>query len=70
MKPKYSKEQVTQLLLDTAAALKADPAFNLTEEEMAALNASYEHLCAMREEIVALGIVPPVDQWKEMNPNL
>ena len=41
-----------------------------TEEELAALQASYEHLCAMREEIVALGIVPPVDQWKEMNPNL
>lgn len=38
MKPKYSKEQVTQLLLDTAAALKADPAFNLTEEAMAALD--------------------------------
>ena len=38
MKPKYSKEQVTQLLLDTAAVLKADPAFNLTEEEMAALD--------------------------------
>ena len=41
-----------------------------TEEELASLQASYEHLCAMREEIVALGIVPPVDQWKEMNPNL
>ena len=38
MKPKYSKEQVTQLLLDTAAALKADPALHLTEEEMAALD--------------------------------
>ncbi|MCF0177378.1 MAG: malate dehydrogenase [Bacteroidales bacterium] len=41
-----------------------------TDEEMAALQASYEHLCNMREEIVSLGIVPPVSEWKEMNPNL
>ena len=41
-----------------------------TPEEMAELQASYAHLCKRRDEIVELGIVPPVDQWKEMNPNL
>ena len=41
-----------------------------TAEEMAALKASYEHLCKMRDEIVSLGIVPPVAEWKGMNPNL
>ena len=41
-----------------------------TEEEMAALASSYEHLQKMREEIIALGIIPPVEEWKEMNPNL
>ena len=41
-----------------------------TESEMAALQSSYEHLCKMRDEIVDLGIVPPVNEWKEMNPNL
>ncbi len=41
-----------------------------TEEEMASLAKSYEHLCKMRDEIVELGIVPPVAEWKEMNPNL
>lgn len=41
-----------------------------TADEMASLRASYAHLCKMRDEIVALGIVPPVEQWKEMNPNL
>ena len=41
-----------------------------TEEEMAALDASYEHLVKMREEIVSLGIVPPVADWKKENPNL
>ena len=41
-----------------------------TAEEMAALKASYEHLCKMRDEIVTLGIVPPVEDWKKVNPNL
>ena len=41
-----------------------------TPEEMAGLQSSYEHLCKMREEIITLGIIPPVEQWKEDNPNL
>ena len=41
-----------------------------TPEEMAALDASYQHLCQMRDEIVALGIVPPVADWAKENPNL
>ena len=41
-----------------------------TPEEMAALQASYEHLCKMREEIIGLGIVPPVADWKSENANL
>ena len=41
-----------------------------TEEELAALNKSYEHLCKMRDEIIALGIIPEVSEWTKMNPNL
>ena len=41
-----------------------------TPEEMAALQASYEHLVKMRDEIVSLGIVPPVADWTKENPNL
>ena len=41
-----------------------------TAEEMSALKASYEHLCKMRDEIISLGIVPPVSEWKKANPNL
>jgi len=41
-----------------------------TEAEMADLRKSYEHLCNMREEIIALGIVPPVADWKKDNVNL
>ena len=41
-----------------------------TEEEMAALEASYQHLCKMRDEIIDLNIIPPVSEWKSLNPNL
>ena len=41
-----------------------------TAEEMAALEASYEHLCKMRDELVTLEIIPPVAEWGKMNPNL
>ena len=41
-----------------------------TAEEMAALDASYAHLCKMRDELVTLNIVPPVAEWGNINPNL
>ena len=41
-----------------------------TAQEMADLRKSYEHLCKMREEIISLGIVPPVEKWNKMNKNL
>ena len=41
-----------------------------TPEELAELQKSYEHLCDMRKEVIDLGIVPPVEQWKEDNANL
>ncbi len=41
-----------------------------TAEEIDALDASYKHLCAMRDEIIELGIIPPVSDWKKANPNL
>ena len=41
-----------------------------TAQEMADLQKSYEHLCKMRDEIIGLGIIPPVSDWKTVNPNL
>jgi len=41
-----------------------------TAEEMAGLQASYEHLQAMRDEIISLGIIPAVADWATENPNL
>jgi malate dehydrogenase len=41
-----------------------------TPEEMAALKKSYEHLCVMRDEVISLGVMPPIADWKKINPNL
>ena len=41
-----------------------------TAEEVAALDASYAHLVKMRDEIISLGIIPAVAEWKTMNANL
>jgi len=41
-----------------------------TPEENAKLDASYEHLCHMRDELVTLNIVPPISEWTKINPNL
>ena len=41
-----------------------------TESEMAALKESYSHLAKLRDEVIGMGIIPTVDQWKSVNPNL
>lgn len=41
-----------------------------TTDEIVALEASYDHLCQMRNEIIELGIIPPVNEWNKVNPNL
>lgn len=41
-----------------------------TPDEVAKLDASYAHLCKMRDELVTLNIVPPTSEWSKINPNL
>ena len=45
-------------------------ALNGTAEEQAALDKSYEHLCALRDEVIAMGVLPPVSEWNALNPNI
>ena len=54
--------------LDTTGAHYTVP--QGTPEENAKLDASYEHLCKMRDELVTLNIVPEIAKWNEINPNL
>ena len=41
-----------------------------TPEETAALRESYSHLCKLRDEVVQMGVLPPLDQWSRLNPHL
>ena len=39
-------------------------------EDMAALRDSYQHLCKLRDEVIRAGLLPPVEEWKAVNPHL
>lgn len=41
-----------------------------TSEELATLKTSYQHLVKMRDEVIAMGVIPAVEEWKSLNPNL
>ncbi len=41
-----------------------------TAEEHALLTESYKHLCTLRDEVIAMGVIPPVNEWKKLNPHL
>ena len=41
-----------------------------TPEEQAELEKSYKHLCTLRDEVISLGIMPPIEKWGELNPYL
>lgn len=41
-----------------------------TSDEMAALRTSYSHLTKLRDEVIGMGLLPPLDQWAKSNPHL
>ena len=41
-----------------------------TAEEKAELENSYKHLCDLRDEVIAMGIIPSLDKWGELNANI
>ena len=41
-----------------------------TAEERQELEQSYHHLCTLRDEVIAMGVLPPINQWHELNPNI
>lgn len=41
-----------------------------TPEERQELENSYRHLCALRDEVIAMGVLPPINQWHSLNPNI
>ena len=41
---------------------------NGTPEEEKELEKSYEHLCKLRDEVIEMGVMPPIAEWHRLNP--
>jgi malate dehydrogenase len=41
-----------------------------TPDEMAALRESYGHLTKLRDEVIQMGVLPPLMEWSRVNPHL
>lgn len=41
-----------------------------TPAEQAELEKSYRHLCELRDEVISLGVLPPIDRWHSLNRNI
>lgn len=41
-----------------------------TPREMADLEASYKHLCQLRDQVIENGIIPEIDEWPSLNPHI
>jgi malate dehydrogenase len=39
-------------------------------EDIQALRDSYQHLVKLRDEVIAMGILPPLSDWEKVNPKL
>jgi malate dehydrogenase len=39
-------------------------------EDEAALKDSYEHICKLRDQVIEMGVLPPVAEWRGHNANL
>lgn len=49
--------------------VKVTPVKGNADEEKA-LEESYKHLCALRDEVIELGVMPPISEWSKYNPYL
>jgi malate dehydrogenase len=54
--------------LDQRGLTSAMPAGS--DEDIAALRESYQHLCKLRDEVIEMGVLPPLSDWTTVNPNL
>ncbi len=41
-----------------------------TPEEMKELQSSYAHLCDLRDQVIAMGVIPAVEEWHTLNPHI
>ena len=39
----------------------------MDDEDRAELDESYRHICALRDEVIVAGLIPPVAEWSSYN---
>lgn len=69
-----NNDKFSHIMMATETSITADGVsckpISGTPEEMKELEQSYKHLCALRDEVIAMGVMPPIDKWKEINSYL
>ena len=60
---------INEVFKQQGIALPLERQATVTEEE-AALEKSYKHLCALRDEVIAMGVLPAISEWHKLNPNI
>ena len=69
-----SNDKYDHIMMAWETSISADgchlAALNGTPEEQAALDKSYAHLCELRDEVISLGVLPPISEWSKLNPNI
>ncbi len=67
-------EEYNHILMAMESEITADgvryKSVSGTPEEHATLTESYRHLCTLRDEVIAMGVIPPVAEWSRLNPYL
>ena len=69
-----SNDKYDHIMMAWETSITADgchcAALNGTAEEQAALDKSYAHLCELRDEVIAMGVLPAISEWNKLNPNI
>ncbi|MDH6312233.1 malate dehydrogenase [Parabacteroides sp. PFB2-10] len=69
-----SNEQFSHIMMAMETTLDANgvhlQSLKGTAEEQQALEQSYSHLCALRDELIHSNVIPSIEAWKQINPNL
>jgi len=69
-----STEKYNHIMMSMPTRITADGTYYKgitgTDEEIASLDASYAHLVDLRDQVIDMGILPSLDKWGEVNPNL
>lgn len=69
-----NNDRFKHIMMAMETSVTADGVHHLpmhgAKAEETELERSYEHLCKLRDEVIAMGVLPPIDKWKELNPNI